>query len=244
MSQYGSPPDPNQPDPQQPVSPQDPYGAPPAAAGPYDAPPPAPNPYEAAQQDSYGQAPAQDPYGQPYGAPANPYGTAPAYPQQAALPPGGYAPWIKRVLAYLLDVALSALAAIPLWIGYVVLLSHVHTTTNADGTSTAHVEGSATPAVLLILLGAVTSLAFGIWNVYIRQGRTGYTLGKSALGIRLVSESTGQPIGAFMAFVRQICHILDALPCYLGFLWPLWDRKCQTFADKIMHTLVVNQPTR
>jgi hypothetical protein len=47
-----------------------------------------------------------------------------------------------------------------------------------------------------------------------------------------------------MAFVRQICHILDALPCYLGFLWPLWDRKCQTFADKIMHTLVVNQPTR
>lgn len=240
MSQYGSPPDPNQPD--QPGTPPDPYGAPP---DPYGAPPPAPNPYESAQQDSYGQAPAPNPYGQaPYGGePANPYGTTPPYAQQPALPPGGYAAWIKRVAAYLIDAALSALSALPLWIGYGVLLSHLHTTTNADGTSTAHYDGNATPAVVLILLGIATSLAFGIWNIYLRQGRTGYTLGKSALGIRLVSEVDGQPIGALMAFVRQICHILDALPCYLGFLWPLWDRKCQTFADKIMHTLVVNQPT-
>ena len=38
---------------------------------------------------------------------------------------------------------------------------------------------------------------------------------------------------------RFFLHIIDALPCYLGFLWPLWDAKRQTFADKVMGTLVI-----
>jgi len=48
-----------------------------------------------------------------------------------------------------------------------------------------------------------------------------------------------EPIGAGMAFVRDICHILDSLACYIGFLFPLWDAKRQTFADKIIHTVVI-----
>jgi hypothetical protein len=42
-----------------------------------------------------------------------------------------------------------------------------------------------------------------------------------------------------MAFARDIVHLLDSLPCYIGFLWPLWDAKRQTFADKILSTVVV-----
>ena len=34
-------------------------------------------------------------------------------------------------------------------------------------------------------------------------------------------------------------HILDALT-YVGFLWPLWDAKRQTFADMLMRTVVVD----
>lgn len=59
------------------------------------------------------------------------------------------------------------------------------------------------------------------------------------VGLRLISEATGEPIGAGMAFVRDICHILDSLACYIGFLFPLWDAKRQTFADKIIHTVVI-----
>jgi len=34
--------------------------------------------------------------------------------------------------------------------------------------------------------------------------------------------------------------LFDSAPCYLGWLFPIWDRpKRQTFADKIMHTIVV-----
>lgn len=41
-----------------------------------------------------------------------------------------------------------------------------------------------------------------------------------------------------MALLRDVAHILDAILC-VGFLWPLWDRKRQTFADEIMSTLSV-----
>ena len=74
-----------------------------------------------------------------------------------------------------------------------------------------------------------------------RQGRTGWSSGKQALGIRLVAEDSGEPMGAGMCFVRQVVHVVDALACYLGYLWPLWDAKRQTFADKIMSTVVVQQ---
>jgi len=75
-------------------------------------------------------------------------------------------------------------------------------------------------------------LAFGIYNQVIRQGRTGYTLGKTVVGIRLVRESTGEPAGMLSCFVRQFAHYVDSLICYLGWLWPLWDPKHQTLATR------------
>jgi uncharacterized RDD family membrane protein YckC len=223
MSQYGSPPDPDQPGSTPPggSTPPDPYGAPPPAANPYGAPP-APN---------------------PYGAPANPYGNAPAYGggQPGIVPAGGYASWIKRVGAYLIDWLLGIVAALPAIVGEIIFLSNSTTTTDSSGVKHLHLHRSGI-GLLLYLIGILTGLAFLIWNTYIRQGRTGYTIGKGVLGIRLIDEKTGDPIGALMTFVRYLLHLLDALPCYLGFLWPLWDAKNQTFADKIMHTVVVNQP--
>lgn len=41
-----------------------------------------------------------------------------------------------------------------------------------------------------------------------------------------------------MSFVRQIVHIVDALPCYIGYLWPIGDREKRTFADMILSTRV------
>ena len=62
------------------------------------------------------------------------------------------------------------------------------------------------------------------------------------MGIRLVKVSTGQPMGAGLCFVRQLAHYVDSLVCYLGWLWPLWDSRNQTLADKIMNTVVIIQP--
>jgi uncharacterized RDD family membrane protein YckC len=41
-----------------------------------------------------------------------------------------------------------------------------------------------------------------------------------------------------MAFVRDLAHFLDGI-FYIGYLWPLWDPKRQTFADKVCSTVVL-----
>jgi len=81
----------------------------------------------------------------------------------------------------------------------------------------------------------------GHWSIeiLIRQGSSGQTVGKQALGLKLVGADTGQPIGAGKTFLRQLTHILDGAACYIGYLWPLWDEKRQTFADKINNTYVI-----
>ncbi len=85
----------------------------------------------------------------------------------------------------------------------------------------------------------MASLGWTAYNRWYMGGTTGQSLGKKVLNLRLVSEDTGQPIGMLMAFVRDLCHIIDAVICYVGFLFPLWDAKRQTLADKIITTVVI-----
>ena len=92
---------------------------------------------------------------------------------------------------------------------------------------------------IIWFLVLLASIGWWIYNRCIQAGRTGQSLGKKTLRLRLLSEKTGEPIGAGMAFARDICHILDSLPCYIGWLFPLWDAKRQTFADKIVGTVVI-----
>jgi uncharacterized RDD family membrane protein YckC len=92
----------------------------------------------------------------------------------------------------------------------------------------------------LFWLVSLAGLGWTIYNRWYRAGTTGQSLGKKVLNLRLVSEQTGEPIGPLMAFVRDICHIVDAIICYIGFLFPLWDSKRQTLADKIVKTVVIS----
>ncbi|MGL5825474.1 MAG: RDD family protein [Nocardioides sp.] len=167
-------------------------------------------------------------YGQP--GPVSPYGTA-GYAEQGQppqgygyQPAGTYAAWINRVLATLVDI----LVVLP---AYLIVLVGVGVS------NVSEVLGS-----LIALIGYAAVLAIFIWNIFVKQGKSGQTIGKGVLGIKLIGEQTGQPIGAGMCFVRQIAHALDSFPCYIGYLWPLWDEKRQTFADKILSTVVIEAP--
>lgn len=222
MSNYPPPPPPGG------QNPPDPYGQPPG--GGYGQPPaqqPGQQPF--GQQPQYGQPQQYGGYGQPG------YGAQPGHGAH-----GEYAHWGSRVAAYLIDTLIGfAIAAVPIIIG-IVILSQGTVTENAAGEI---VDSDINPlAFVFIAIGALANFAFLIWNYFLKQGKTGYTIGKGIIGIKLIGESTGQPIGALMAFVRQLAHFLDSLLCYIGYLWPLWDDKRQTFADKILSTVVVRQP--
>ncbi len=153
-----------------------------------------------------------------------------------------YASWGRRVLGYLVDSFLGAVASIGVFVGYFQLLDQIEYTTDAFGNRTlADTTEISSTTLGILVIGALISLIFNVWNVVIRQGTTGYSLGKTAVGIRLVKASTGQPMGAGLCFVRQLAHYVDSLICYLGWLWPLWDSRKQTIADKIMGSVVIIQ---
>ncbi len=99
-----------------------------------------------------------------------------------------------------------------------------------------------TAAVAVLALGSLAWLLFTLWNSGWRQGRTGASLGKSVMRTRLVGVAGGRPVGFGRAVARQLAHLLDAVPFHLGYLWPLWDERRQTFADKMCDTLVVVDP--
>jgi len=172
------------------------------------------------QQPSYPPPPAG------YGPPPPAYGGAPGGYAQAE-PPGWYmghklANWPQRVGAFLIDYLVIVVP-----IGIAVAL--VSPGRNQQSTGGALVAG------LLYLIG----LGVWIYNRWFMAGRTGQSWGKQALGIKLLRMDNGQPIGGGLAFARDITHIIDGLPCYIGYLWPIWDNRRQTFADKIVSTVVI-----
>jgi uncharacterized RDD family membrane protein YckC len=128
-----------------------------------------------------------------------------------------FANWGTRVGAYLIDVLiilpLSVLAAV--------------------------LGGPVTDPGPLYYVFELLALALWGYNRWFQTGKTGRSWGKKALGISLVAEATGQPIGAGKAFLRDIAHIIDGIICYIGYLFPIWDAKRQTLADKIVKTVVV-----
>ncbi len=192
--------------------------APPA----YPQAPPA-YPQQGYPQQGYPQAPA---YQAPqYGAPVG-YGAVPALPPLAH--------WGKRVGAFLLDLLLGSALLIPGGI-YALTTAEV---VGYDIRGNAVTNPTSAGTVALVV-GYAWLLGFQIWNRWVRQGRTGRSVGKQVLKITLVSERTMAPIGAGMAFTRDLCHVVDSF-LYLGYLWPLWDAKRQTFSDKIIGTVVLD----
>ena len=75
---------------------------------------------------------------------------------------------------------------------------------------------------------------------YIYFTAKGQTLGKKALKIRVVRVENGDAPGYTKAFLREVVgKTVSAMVFGLGYLWMLWDRKKQTWHDKIAGTVVV-----
>jgi uncharacterized RDD family membrane protein YckC len=158
-------------------------------------------------------------------------------------PASAYTPWGSRALAFLIDVAP---VAILYGIGsiFLVTMQKVETVCVTDGSQYQLGDFCATgnngPSGLAWALFAVCDLiglAYMIWNIGFKQGTTGSSIGKGIMRFKVVSEQTGQPIGFGMSIVRQIAHVVDSAICYIGWLFPLWDAKRQTIADKLVKTV-------
>ena len=92
------------------------------------------------------------------------------------------------------------------------------------------------------LLGFELFLLPGLYH-WLMTGAWGQTLGKMAVGIRVVRDADGSQVGYLRALVRVASIWVLAfffLPLVLAYLWPLWDRRNQTLYDKMARTIVVS----
>ncbi|MFF0818468.1 RDD family protein [Rhodococcus sp. NPDC003318] len=159
-----------------------------------------------------------------------------------------YASWWSRVGAYLLDRLV-----VPL-VGYVIagigafmaFKDASSTTVTYRGEyyveSTSELTGVSGAGIAVMVVGILLAVALLVWNMVFRQGRTGQSVAKSWLGIAVVREVDGRPLGAGMAFVRWLLLAVLGELCFLNFLWPLWDARRRCWHDMIVSSVVIRTP--
>jgi uncharacterized RDD family membrane protein YckC len=219
---------------------------PPPPPGSY--PPPPPGNYPPPPPGGYG-APPPGNYPPPppgYGPPNYTGGqqSGAGYPQQggqgfgSAQSPDAYTPWITRVLAWLID-SIPILIVVGIGQGIAIASAENVCTSSEYGYGGSCVSTYSIVGVLVSGLASLVAFGYVIWNYGYKQGTTGSSIGKGVMKFKVISEKTGQPIGFGLSIVRQLAHIVDGIICYIGYLFPLWDAKRQTLADKIMTTVCV-----
>lgn len=204
----------------------------PTAPGQPSAPYPGqPYPGQPYPEQPYGQQPGYPP-GQPFGAPTN---------YMAPTGSRGKAGFGQRLVAFIVDWVITGLFSVP---AYVALLTGAKenyqcssdlTETNAGAFICERpTSGTVTTA---IVLGGIAVIASIIYYAVL-NGR-GQTIGKRVMGITVIDQSTGGPIGTARGVGRYFAAILSAIPCYLGYFWMLWDGNTQTWHDKLTSSVVV-----
>jgi uncharacterized RDD family membrane protein YckC len=168
------------------------------------------------------------------------------------VPVGGYGPQVqyatfgKRFGALLLDGLIVALLYIP---GFIYIVSGPKETYLCNSDLSSNTSG------LLICerpTGSTWATAIALWLLALllgclyhalMTGSSGQTIGKRAVGIKVVDATTGGPVGFGKAFARALIQGATALICglfwLLDHLWPLWDERKQALHDKAVGSIVV-----
>lgn len=139
-------------------------------------------------------------------------------------PAGPPAPLPLRLAAALVDLAI--LWALGVLAGFTVLRL---------------AAGHATPAAVLVLAGLAMLLGWGAYFVW-TEGRWGCSLGKLALGVRVVGRD-GRPIGWRRALVRFAARLAGAATLGLAWLPALGSPAGQAWHDRVAGSVVcVHRP--
>ena len=99
----------------------------------------------------------------------------------------------------------------------------------------AAAQNSSVTVVIDVIVGVLTLVYF-----IAMEATQGATLGKMALGLRVVKTDGSSPIGWTASLVRNILRIIDGLFAYLVGAIIIWTSPTkQRLGDKAAHTLVV-----
>ena len=137
------------------------------------------------------------------------------------------ASWGRRLAALLVDVIVLVVA-----ISVALLAAGMPADELRD-----RVENGET--LLVIVLFLIPEAIYYTWMV----GSRSQTVGKMALGIKIVDAESRAPIGYLRAFRRWLStaamRALFWIPAIVDHLWPLRDRRNQALHDKFARSVVV-----
>jgi len=89
------------------------------------------------------------------------------------------------------------------------------------------------------LINNLLNFIFPFVSVIILWKSKGATPGKMFIKAKIVDEDTlGEP-SSKQLLLRYFAYIISMVPLFLGFFWNIWDKKKQTWHDKLAHTVVV-----
>jgi uncharacterized RDD family membrane protein YckC len=146
-----------------------------------------------------------------------------------------YASWVRRLAALAIDaVLLSIVPFLLVVVGYI------------QGVR----EGEENLYAMLdwFIFGMIIAVAFGIissaFYFTLLVGRNGQTVGKKVVGVAVRdSRDATQRIGYWRALARfvitSILWSVYYVPGIIDCLWPLWDKRAQTWHDKVSRSVVV-----
>jgi len=140
-----------------------------------------------------------------------------------------YVGFWARLGACIIDVVIYLALAIPaLWLIY-----------GRDyflGEQAELIAGAAGLADILInwVLPAVLTIAF--WMV--KRG----TPGKLLISAHVVDAKSGGAMTLKQSVIRYFAYLVSTIPLCLGFLWIAFDKKKQSWHDKIAGTVVIKEP--
>jgi uncharacterized RDD family membrane protein YckC len=201
----------------------------------------------------YGQ-PGTAGYGQPtgYGQPYQPYpGQANAYgaPSDPTL-----GEWWRRLLAWLIDSVIIGIVLSVLWIpAFSSFVNKIQNINNLYGSISSPARTTAINNAASSLLGSV--LLLGLLGVllafcyyWLQTGAWGKTVGKRALGIRVVTADTRAKVSYGTAAGREavfelcpLIPVVGSLFFLIDNLWLTWDPRRQCLHDKAAKTVVVKE---
>lgn len=143
-----------------------------------------------------------------------------------------YASFGRRFVASLLDGIIVGVAGAVIG-GIIGVITGIILV--ASGSSGKDLMTSIVGGIAQIISGGL-SLGYYIYFT----GKEGQTLGKKALGIKVVKKDSQQAPGYMSAFLREaVGKFVSAIVFGLGYLWMLWDKDKQTWHDKIAGTIVI-----
>ncbi len=134
------------------------------------------------------------------------------------------------IIDYFIVVPLNLLVIVP---GYVFVVAMFSTQGEFGEPQLSAVGGLL--ALMLNLLSAVIP-----WLYFARQesGIKMATIGKRVVGIQVL-DTDGYPVSFWRATGRYFAKIISAIPCSIGFLFPLFTPKKQALHDMIASCVVV-----